>query len=73
MNKRQAESKTLTELLREALLESESLRAVERDTGLKRQSLGKFMHGEQSLRLDMADRLAEYFGIVCVRKAGKGK
>lgn len=73
MNKRQTESKTLTELLREALLESESLRAVERDTGLKRQSLGKFMQGEQSLRLDMADRLAEHFGIVCVRKSGKGK
>ena len=51
----------MTEQLRAALAEAESLRAVERATGLKRQSLAKFMRGEQSLRLDLADRLAEYF------------
>ena len=53
----------MTELLREGLAEAESLRAVERATGLKRQSLAKFLRGEQSLRLDMADKLAAHFGI----------
>ena len=51
----------MTELLRAGLAEAESLRRVERATGLKRQSLAKFMRGEQSLRLDLADKLAEYF------------
>lgn len=58
----------MTELLRQALTESESLRAVERATGVKRQSMMKFMRGEQSLRLDMADRLARYFDIVVKRR-----
>ena len=56
---------TMTELLRKALAEAESLRAVERATGVKRQSMMKFLRGEQSLRLDKADRLAEHFGIEC--------
>jgi len=53
----------MTELLREALARCESLRAVERATGVKRQSMMKFLRGEQSLRLDKADLLAEHFGI----------
>lgn len=59
---------TMTELLRQALAESESLRAVERATGVKRQSMMKFLRREQSLRLDKADILAEYFGIDVKRK-----
>ncbi|MGD8451997.1 MAG: helix-turn-helix domain-containing protein [Phycisphaerae bacterium] len=58
---------TMTKLLREALAEAESLIAVQRATGVKRQSLAKFVRGEQSLRLDMADKLAVYFGIVVRR------
>jgi len=58
----------MTEVLRHAILESKSFRAVERATGVKRQSLMKFARGEQSLRLDMADRLAAYFGIEVKRK-----
>ena len=54
---------TMTDLLRQAIVESESFRAVERATGVKRQSLMKFARGEQSLRLDMADKLAACFGI----------
>jgi len=53
----------MTELLREALKRADSFRAVERATGVKRQSLMKFARREQSLRLDKADILAEYFGI----------
>jgi plasmid maintenance system antidote protein VapI len=54
---------TLTELLRQSLAEAESLRGVARATGLKHPSLLKFLRGEQSLRLDLADKLAEHFGI----------
>jgi transcriptional regulator with XRE-family HTH domain len=54
---------SMTELLREALNAAPSLAEIERQTGLKRQSLAKFMRGEQSLRLDLADILAEHFAI----------
>lgn len=53
----------MTELLRVALAEAESLKAIDRATGIKRQSMAKFLRGEQSLRLDLADVLAAYFGI----------
>lgn len=59
---------TMTELLRAALLEAPSLNAVEKATGVKRQSLAAFMRGEQvSIHLASADALAEHFGIVCTR------
>lgn len=53
----------MTELLRAALAEAPSLRELERQTGVKRQSMMKFLRGEQSLRLDIADKLASYFCI----------
>jgi hypothetical protein len=65
--KRRKAQPTMTELLREALAEAESLRAVERATGVVRQSLMKFLRGK-SLRLDKADLLAEHFGIEHKRK-----
>ena len=58
----------MTELLRQALNQAESFKGVERDTGVFRQALIKFARGEQSLRLDKADILAEYFGIEVRRK-----
>lgn len=61
-----AKNKTMTELLREALTEADSLLSVDRATGVKRQSMAKFLRGEQSLRLDMADKLADYFGLVAI-------
>ncbi len=54
---------TMTDLLRQAIKKSESFRAIQTATGVKRQSLMKFVAGEQSLRLDKADILAKYFGI----------
>lgn len=57
----------MTELLRDALAEAPSLRGVERATGVKHQSMMKFLRCEQSLRLDMADRLAAHFKIVSRR------
>ena len=66
--RKRSREETMTQALRRALEESESLRQVERDTGLKRQSLMKFKRGEQSLRLDLADKLAKYFGLSVVKK-----
>ena len=64
---------TMTELLRDALRQcGESQRAIERATGVKRQTMAKFVNGEQSLRLDKADALAAYFGLT-VRPAGKDR
>ena len=58
----------MTELLHDALSEAGSLRAVERATGVKRQTMMKFLRHEQSFRLDMADRLAAHFKIESIRK-----
>lgn len=63
----------MTELLREALAEAESLSEIERQTGLKRQALARFMRGEQSLRLDLADTLAEHFGVSCIYHRRRGR
>ena len=66
-------AKTMTELLREALVEADSLRGVERATGVKNPSLVRFVRGDQSLRLDMADKLATYFEIECRRIRRKAR
>jgi hypothetical protein len=59
---------TMTELLRAAILEAPSLNAIQKATGVRRQTLAAFMRGEQvSIHLASADALAEYFGIVCTR------
>lgn len=60
----------MTELLRAALLEAPSLNAIEKATGVRRQTLASFMRGEQvSIHLASADALADYFGVVCNRPA----
>jgi plasmid maintenance system antidote protein VapI len=53
-------TKTLHKAVRASGL---SLYAIAAATGLKRPSLSRFMSGKQSLRLDMADKLAAYFGL----------
>lgn len=65
----------MTDALKKAITDSgESLRSIESQTGVKRQSIALFLKGEQSLRLDMADRLASYFGLtVSVSHSRKGK
>lgn len=55
----------MTKLLRKALHDAVSLRAVARETGIQQASLVRFVNAEQSLRLDIADKLAAYFGIEC--------
>lgn len=64
---------TMTDLLRQAIIEAKSFRSIEMATGVKRQSLMKFVRGEQSLRLDKADDLADYFGIECRRMGKSGR
>ncbi len=63
----------MTELLREALAEADSIRGVARASGLTHVSLIKFLRGESSLRLDLADKLAAHFGIVSKQQRRKGK
>jgi|TARA_B100000809_G_scaffold245086_1_gene271700 plasmid maintenance system antidote protein VapI len=37
------------------------LLTLEQETGVKRQSIMRFLRGERSLRLDIADKLAAHF------------
>lgn len=63
---------TMTSVLRRALHEAESIRAVAKATGVQHSSLVRFVNGRQSLRLDMADKLVSYFGVVVFYNS-KGK
>jgi plasmid maintenance system antidote protein VapI len=57
-------AKTMSDVLRKAIADSGMAHiAIERATGVKRASIMRFMRGESSLRLDLADRLAAYFGL----------
>jgi plasmid maintenance system antidote protein VapI len=47
-------------------------KTLERETGVTRASIMRFVRGSQSLRLDMADRLAAYFGLE-LRPKRKGR
>lgn len=63
----------MTEALKRAIVESgEAHIALERATGVKRASIMRFLRGETSLRLDVADKLAAYFGLE-LRRARRGK
>lgn len=71
MNKRKPAA-PLTDPLRQALAECElPMLKIAADSGVDRASLIRFRDGERSLRLDMADRLAGYFGFQLVRRKAK--
>ncbi|MBM4042698.1 MAG: helix-turn-helix transcriptional regulator [Planctomycetes bacterium] len=72
MSKRQAQP-MMTELLREALRESDSLRAVARATGVHQPNLSRFLAEKGSLRLDKADALARFFGFRVTRPPRRAK
>jgi plasmid maintenance system antidote protein VapI len=58
---------TMTETLKQAIAESGiSHRALGKATGIERTSITRFMLGERSLRLDKADKIAAYFGLILV-------
>ncbi|MBX9582234.1 MAG: helix-turn-helix domain-containing protein [Gemmataceae bacterium] len=57
----------MTAVLRRAILDSGlPLLRVARDTGVERASISRFVRGKNSLRLDVADKLAAYFGLTLV-------
>jgi plasmid maintenance system antidote protein VapI len=63
MNKVRASS-PISDVLREAIIESGiPYLELQRETGVSRASIMRFVRGERTLRLDMADRLAAYFGL----------
>jgi len=64
---------TIAELLKEALAEVESVRAVARATGVAQPCLVRFLSGKQSLHLDNADKLAEHFGFKVTRPKRRAK
>jgi transcriptional regulator with XRE-family HTH domain len=54
----------MTDRLRKAVNDCPlPFQALERETGVLRQTLMKFARGETSIRLDIADKLAAYFGL----------
>ena len=72
MKSKQRTYDTLTEALLAAIEQSElSFKALERETGVLRQSLMKFAAGKLTIRLDAADKLAEFFDIEVTRLKAK--
>jgi plasmid maintenance system antidote protein VapI len=62
------QSEPISDLLRRTIAEAvergqTSYKALERETGVTRASIMRFVRGTQYLRLDMADRLAARFGL----------
>jgi plasmid maintenance system antidote protein VapI len=63
----------MSDVLRRTIAESGLAHiAIERATGVKRASIMRFLRGETSLRLDLADRLAAFFGLE-LRARHKGR
>jgi transcriptional regulator with XRE-family HTH domain len=72
MRERSNKSLTITETLRNAIADGEvPFLQLEKQTGVLRQSLMKFARGEQSLMLDAADKLAEFFGLELAKRKEK--
>jgi plasmid maintenance system antidote protein VapI len=54
----------ITDVLKAAIAGSGvSHLALSEATGVERMSIGRFIRGERSIRLDKADKLAAYFGL----------
>ena len=64
----------LSEPLRRAIVESgiPYLQLQER-TGIERSSISRFVTGKRSLRLDLADKLAAYFGLTITAPKAAGR
>ncbi len=64
--------RTMTDELRKTIRDSGmSLYAIEQEIGVQRASLMRFMRGDQSLRLDIADKLAIYLGLELTKRKDK--
>ena len=54
----------ITEAQKKAITASGlSIKAIHHETGVSRQSMMHFVRGTRTLRLDIADKLAKYFGL----------
>ena len=59
-----AKQQTISDALKRAIVQSGMAHvALEREAGVQRASIMRFLRGEQSIRLDGADKLAAYFGL----------
>lgn len=59
---------SLSDSLREAIVDSRlSHAAIAEATGVDRASISRFVARERSIRLDVADRIAEFFGLALTR------
>lgn len=66
--------KSVSEALRQAVLDSGlPLLQIAEAAAVERASLSRFVRGERTLRLDMADRLAAYFKLELRPKGKKGE
>jgi len=64
----------ITDILRQSIIASKMpLLTLEQETGVQRGSIGRFIRGERSLRLDLADKLAAYFGLTLQPDKAKKK
>jgi plasmid maintenance system antidote protein VapI len=71
MSKRKPKA-PITDLLRRTIAESGiPLLRLSNDTDVARASLIRFLRGETSLRLDVADKLAAYFGLELTQRKAK--
>jgi plasmid maintenance system antidote protein VapI len=62
----------ITDLLRKTIADSGvPLLAIQRKTGVQRASVMRFLRGDQSLRLDVADKLASFFDLELVQRKQK--
>ena len=62
----------MTDPLRKVIVDSGlSMLRLSKETGVNRASLMRFVRGDTSLRLDVADKLAAYFGLELVRRKAK--
>lgn len=62
----------VSDVLRKTIADSGiPLLVLERETGVVRASIRRFVEGTQSLRLDKADALAAYFGLELVKRKAK--
>ncbi|MBI4583926.1 MAG: hypothetical protein HY717_07880 [Planctomycetes bacterium] len=62
-------NRTITATLKKAIRKSKlPFLTIEERTGVKRASIMRFMRGDQSLRLDLAERLTDFFNIKIVKE-----
>jgi transcriptional regulator with XRE-family HTH domain len=59
---------SLRQTLRRAIADGLSFKRLAEETGITRQSLMGFAKGERTIYLDIADKLAVYFGVELVKR-----